>query len=80
MAETRGETMSMRKVKVRMGERRADARDAMFHQWGMDVVRYTTGAVSRTAAIVEYDDGQVEMVSPERVVFEPSKPDLRTSV
>jgi hypothetical protein len=42
---------------------------ALFHQWGLDVIEYPETAESFTVAIVEWPDGQIETVAPAMIKF-----------
>ena len=42
---------------------------AVFHQFGVDYEEFETGAGNFSVAIIEWSDGQVEMVRADRIKF-----------
>lgn len=43
--------------------------EAKFHQWGMDYEEFETGPGNFSVAIIEFQDGSVQTVSPELIKF-----------
>lgn len=44
-------------------------RPALFHCWGTESTEFDSGFVMDSVAVVEYEDGSVERVSPECITF-----------
>lgn len=67
----------MRKVKVLRYEKKdgdafyskVDDGDASFHQWGVSYEEFESGGASFSTAIIERDDGQVENIAAEMIIF-----------
>lgn len=67
----------MRKVKVLKYERKSgdnyyskvDDGTALFHQWGINYEEFENGGASFSTAIIERDDGKVENIAAEMIVF-----------
>jgi hypothetical protein len=65
--------VNMRKVEVKAytGGILTGSYEGKFHGWGTDCIEYSDGTATGpfTAAIIEKDDGTVEMVCPGRMRF-----------
>lgn len=56
------------------------ARIAFFHAWGLSSVEDSDGNMTDSYAIVEFDDGTVEMVEPHMIKFLDRRFDEKTEV
>lgn len=62
--------MNLRKCIVSVQENNQWVKkDAVFHQWGCTYEEFDSGPGNISAAVVEYLDGQVDIVIADRVQF-----------